>query len=523
MFRFFSKTKQINSQKSDFTTAKEREDLTDLKRYIEEFLKFLPLPVCWVNPLGVVVDANRAFYNLTGYKREGDYSGETILRIEILFEDKKKWRGLEKRILQRELIDGEEIILINQTGRRISVSLWGSYRESPTGQLIGYFLAFSDITAVKELRENLEHKVQERTEELEEEREKNLAIVLSLIDGLLVFDEYSQLSLMNSQAEKFLGVNGKKIYGKKIFELNPYKNFRPLVSFLGNQLQEIFRQDVQIKENLILEVSTIPLISKNQLRIGTVVVLHDITREKLVEKMKSEFVTVAAHQLRTPTSAIKWSLKMLVDGDLGDLSLNQKEIIEKTYNTNEKVIHLIRDLLNVARIEEGKFLTKVILSNIEDVIQSVVAEYQEDIKKKKLNFELKKSDEEPPKVMLDFDKMKIAVGNLIDNAIRYTLPNGKIAVSIIKREEELEVQIKDSGVGIPENQQDKVFTKFFRGDNIITIETEGTGLGLFITKSIIEAHGGRIWFESEGRRGTTFCFSIPLKEKFAEYLTEEFY
>jgi signal transduction histidine kinase len=259
-------------------------------------------------------------------------------------------------------------------------------------------------------------------------------------------------------------------------------------------------------------------------KIGAIVVLHDVTREKLVESMKSEFVTVAAHQLRTPTSGIKWSLGMLKDGDLGALSKEQKEIIGKAYETNEKVIHLIADLLNVARIEEGKYLNKITLSSVEDLIRSLVAEYEEEIKKRKLKFEFKKPKEELPRVMMDVDKMKIAVGNLIDNAIRYTLAEGKISISIAKKDEEqIEVQIKDTGLGIPQNQQNKMFTKFFRGDNIMKVETEGTGLGLFITKSIIEAHGGKIWFDSEENKGTAFYFTVPIKEKFAEFITPELY
>jgi signal transduction histidine kinase len=114
--------------------------------------------------------------------------------------------------------------------------------------------------------------------------------------------------------------------------------------------------------------------------------------------------------------------------------------------------------------------------------------------------------------------MKVAIQNLIDNALRYTLPGGKVTVEIKCAKMELEFSVKDSGVGIPQDQQDRVFTKFFRGANVIRMETEGSGLGLFITKNIIEAHRGRIWFKSKENVGSTFYFTLPLKEEFEEFL-----
>ncbi|MBZ9578010.1 HAMP domain-containing histidine kinase, partial [Patescibacteria group bacterium] len=277
-----------------------------------------------------------------------------------------------------------------------------------------------------------------------------------------------------------------------------------------------------IRVNFILEITTVPVIVKEK-KVGTLVILHNVTREKLVDRMKSEFVTLAAHQLRTPLSAVKWSLMMLLDEDLGKLNKEQKSFLQDTYKTNEKMISLVNSLLNVSEIEEGKYLSKIVLSSIEDIIQSIVDAHKKEMEKRKLRFEFKKPREQLPKLMLDVEKMKIAIKNIFDNALKYTLPGGKVSISLKGDEKEIEVQIQDTGVGILQYQQGKVFTKFFRGANIIKMETEGTGLGLFISKNIIEAHGGRIWFESEEGKGSTFYFTIPVKERFGEFLTEEFY
>ena len=343
-----------------------------------------------------------------------------------------------------------------------------------------------------------------------------------LTDGLLVFDKNSRLFLVNPQAERLLEVKKEKILGKSILELNRFPSFKPLVSLLGGEIREFFRKELKIRVNFILEITAVPMIAEEK-KVGTLVILHNVTREKLVDRMKSEFVTLAAHQLRTPLSAVKWSLRMLLDEDLGKLSKEQKNFLQDTYKTNERMISLVNSLLNVSEIEEGKYLSKIVLSSIEDIIQSIVDAHKKEVKKRKLKFEFKKPEEQLPKLMLDVKKMRIAIKNIFDNALKYTLPGGKVSISLKKDEKEIEVQIQDTGVGIPQEQQGKVFTKFFRGDNVIKIETEGTGLGLFMSKNIIEAHGGRIWFESREGKGSSFYFTIPIKERFGEFLTEKFY
>ena len=351
----------------------------------------------------------------------------------------------------------------------------------------------------------------------------NLSVADYLVDGLLVFDESNKLILVNPQAESFFEAGEEELLGKSILDLNRLSNFRSLASLLGGGIKEVFRKELQISENFILEVTTV-LIMRGHTKAGTLVVLHDISREKLAQKMKTEFVTLAAHQLRTPISAVKWSLEMILEGDLGGgLNEEQKKILIKAQEANNRSIRLINDLLSVAEIEEGRYLSELSLSSIEDLILFAAREYKEKMEKKKIKFSFQRSEEKLPKIMLDKEKIKIAVKNIIDNAVRYTPRGGKISVAVKKNRKRIEVQIKDTGLGIPRDQQDKVFTKFFRASNITKIDTEGTGLGLYISKNIIEAHGGIIWFDSKEGKGTNFYFILPLKEKFGEYLTEEFY
>jgi len=353
---------------------------------------------------------------------------------------------------------------------------------------------------------------------------EEIEIIDYLADGILVFGEDNRLFLANLQIEKFFGVKRESLIGKRILELNKFLNFNNLSPFFeaGTKNKEAVKIELKIKKDLILEATIVPIISDER-RKGVLIILRDITREELIEKAKSEFIKLSTHQLWTPASAVKWSLQMLLKGEVGDLSKEQKELIEKTYKANNREIKLIGDLLNVAQIEMGKYLSNMALSDIGKLTQSLISSYEEKVREKGIEIKFRKPEEQLPKVMIDVEKMKVAIKNIIDNAVRYTLSGGMIEIFLEKNEKEIKVQISDNGLGIPQDEQKKVFTRFFRGSNITQIDTEGTGLGLYIAKNIIEAHGGRIWFESEEGKGSTFYFTIPIKKEFGEFITGEFY
>ncbi|MCD5397188.1 MAG: cell wall metabolism sensor histidine kinase WalK [Candidatus Pacebacteria bacterium] len=356
---------------------------------------------------------------------------------------------------------------------------------------------------------NLLEDAEKSRERAIEEKRKTEAIISNFTDGLLFFDNQGYLKIFNPQAEIFFEVKAIEVLEKKTFFLKSISSLKVLIDFLETKQERIFREEIEINENLILEISSLPILGKEGKRAGILLILHDVTREKQVQKMKTEFVSIAAHQLRTPLSAIKWTLKMLLDGDLGPLNKEQIEFVNKNYISNERMISLINDLLNVTRIEEGRYLYSKQLIDFYDLIHEIVNTFEEEFKKKKIKISFQKAEEKIPLIKVDVEKMQLAVHNLIDNAIRYTSSEGKIIISLKLIDQNIEFSIQDTGIGIPKNQEEKIFTKFFRGINIMKIDTEGTGLGLFITKNIIEAHDGKIWFESEENKGTTFYFTLP--------------
>jgi len=531
-----------------------REALGDLQRYIEQLTSFLPMAFCVVTPVGTIITVNRFFKELTSYT-DSEIVGQPV---EMIFAEKKAVVLITEEVRKKGNLE-KEIVLLNKKGEKIPADIFASLRKDQEGNVLGYFLGIIEIARFKKFEVELEKGLKEKTKELEErtkalensrkgllniledideaknkaeeEKNKTLAIITNLADGLLVFDERNNLSLISPQAENFFNISKKEVINLTLSELTKFPGLASLIKILtetltvkenqaaGNKpgLKEIFRKEFTLKEDLLLEVSAVPLMKEEE-KTGTLVILHDITREKTIERMKTEFVSLAAHQLRTPLSAIKWTLKILLDGDLGELNPEQRDFVQKTYKSNERMIDLINALLDVARIEEGRYLYKPNLAEFEPIVQFVVNSYKEEIEKKGLKLEFQKPEEKLPKVMLDVEKIRLVLQNLIDNAVKYTPPGGQLTISIKDAKKEIEFSIKDSGVGIPQDQQERVFTKFFRAANVMRMDTEGTGLGLFISKNIIEAHKGRLWFESTDQ-GTTFYFTLPIRSEFEEFIT----
>jgi len=234
-------------------------------------------------------------------------------------------------------------------------------------------------------------------------------------------------------------------------------------------------------------------------------------REENLSRLKSEFVSIVAHQLRTPLSALKWALSLFEEAR-PKMPAEQKELVKKMNVSNERMIRLVNDLLDAARIEEGRFVYNRKETSFEKILNPVLAAVKQKAEQKNIRLIVKEPKEPLPETTVDIDAMELVLQNLIENAIHYTLPGGRVEISATRSEDNsLLVSIEDNGIGIAPEEKERIFTKFFRGANAIRLETEGSGLGLFIVKNIVEAHGGNIWFESTQGKGTTFHFTIPLR------------
>lgn len=238
---------------------------------------------------------------------------------------------------------------------------------------------------------------------------------------------------------------------------------------------------------------------------------HSITQgfDKLAQanKMKTEFVSIASHQLRTPLSGMRWSLNLLKGGRCS--AADSASFIDLIEEGTERMIKLVNDLLDVSRIEMGKNTFLPRQTNIFVLAQKIINNSQLFAKANNISLQLE-ALETLPNVFIDPDKISMVIQNLIDNAIKYTKGQGEVKVKLEEEGKFVQVAIKDTGVGIPKSQQKHIFQKFFRSDNIMKHQTVGTGLGLFIAKAVIEQNKGKIWFESEEGKGTTFYFTLPI-------------
>ena len=222
-----------------------------------------------------------------------------------------------------------------------------------------------------------------------------------------------------------------------------------------------------------------------------------------------DFVNLTSHQLRTPLSGTKWLLELLQKSDTGNLNKKQKDFIQKIYSSNERMIALVNDLLEVVRIEQGENKLYLQPTDLASVIRELIKDKEKEIKAKQLQISFTIEQEPFPSVRTEVNKIKQALLNLISNAIAYTPEGGKITLDLKLEGDEALITVTDTGVGIPKEQQKNIFTKFFRGTNAVKMETSGTGLGLYISKAFIEASGGRLWFKSNAK-GTSFYFTLPL-------------
>jgi len=387
-------------------------------------------------------------------------------------------------------------------------------REKREGEFQALEKNTKELTESKQALLNILEDIEKERERAEAERDRTLTIIKNFADGLLTI-ELGIVTLFNPKAEEFFGISEKEVVNKQLFALSKkqplFKALFDLIKAKG--VKGIFREELVASDSLVLEVSKV-CISKEGLCEAQMIILHDITREKMVERMKTEFVSIAAHQLRTPLSAVKWILSMLLGGDAGKLSSEQQDLLSKSYQSNERMIRLVNDLLNTTRIEEGKFLAKITQHDIRDLIVKVMVPFKEEVKRRGITLDCFMPDGRLPKVGVDAEKICLAIENLLDNALHYTKVGGiKFNLEFNKEEKSFLFSIADTGIGISEKEQPRVFGKFFRSVMAVKTETEGSGLGLFIAKNIIEAHGGKIWFESEEGKGTTFYFTLPVQKE----------
>jgi len=256
-------------------------------------------------------------------------------------------------------------------------------------------------------------------------------------------------------------------------------------------------------------IALIVLLVATILFIMSVIITNGFERLAEANRMKSEFVSIVSHQLRSPLSNLRWVLELLMSGRVNPISEKQIEYFKILKENSDRMRELIKDLLIVSRIEMAKLPLKEIEFSLEELTKKLIKEFE--FFAKSSNVEIKfEAQKDLPKVLADSSQIRLVIENLLDNAIRYTREKGCIQIKIGKREKNIYFEIRDNGVGIPKEEQKYIFQKFFRSESVLKYQTQGSGLGLYISKAIVERSGGKIGFKSQEGIGSTLWFTIPL-------------
>lgn len=347
------------------------------------------------------------------------------------------------------------------------------------------------------------------------------AILESVTDAVLVADADEKIILFNAAAERILGYERDTVLGRVVSDFAGL--YGPLGAEWEDQIRK-WRQDPQARREVPLlsnlfefeadkrhvNVTIAPVTGPSEEYIGTVSVFRDISAEVQADRAKTDFVSNVSHELRTPMTSIKGYADLLLIGAAGNLNENQDRFLNIIKANADRLTTLVDDLLNISRIETGSIELDFKKVDMNNVIEQVVESLRERIEQKELHIEAALPDEDSVHVFGDRDRLIQILTNLVSNAYQYTNPGGTIRVVAQIVDGMMRVDVQDSGIGIPEEDADKVFQRFFRADDPLVQEFSGTGLGLSIVESLVKMHGGDIWFESQMGEGTTFSFTVPL-------------
>lgn len=356
-----------------------------------------------------------------------------------------------------------------------------------------------------------------------EEKAEAEALFSSIGDGAISTDEFGHITRVNPAAQAILGFTEKELVGfwfpKKIIAVNPEgapMNLidRPITkAFLtGRPISEKMNYRRKDGQTIPVAVNISPILLQGK-PAGAIEVFRDITLEQEIDRMKSEFISLASHQLRTPLSAIKTYTHMLADGYMGDLNTAQKKSLSTIIGASNRMNELISTLLNITRIESGTIAVSPKTIRIDKAIEELLPELSLMANSKSIDLTLRTRGKASTIIKTDSLIVKEVVTNLVSNAIKYTPDGGTVSIIIRPRRPDILVEVKDSGWGIPKFSQDQVFSKFFRAQNIVKRETTGTGLGLYLVKGLLDTLGGKIWFTSEEGSGTHFFFTLPRAQR----------
>lgn len=351
---------------------------------------------------------------------------------------------------------------------------------------------------------------------------KDDAIIADIGDALVVIDAKGRVILTNSRFAELFGQTSDEVMGRNFYEVLVLVDARGRVvperqrpitrSLHGNTKVTVSLSDglyYKRRDGVVFPAAyTVSPIEADGKVSGVIEIIRDISAEAEIDRAKTEFISLASHQLRTPLTAAKWYSELLLDGEVGALEPAQEKYVQKVRSATLRTIELVGSLLNLSRLEMRSIMVEPKLTDVVKLAQEMIKDAAEQISSRKVIMRERYS-ERPIMVRVDPDLMRIMIENLLSNAIKYSPEGATITLAVMTDKDGTLISVQDTGYGIPKQQQDKIFTKLFRADNIKTKDTQGSGLGLALVKTLVEYSGGEIWFESVEDVGSSFYIRIP--------------
>ncbi len=355
---------------------------------------------------------------------------------------------------------------------------------------------------------NLSNKIQDAQATTEGERRKLASVLAHMTDGVIATDKKGRIILMNGPAVKMLDVSRETALDQSIVSvlgLDEQYTFEELVHDIDTEILDFSTH----KKQYIIKVSFSVIKKESGFINGLIAVLYDVTEQEKIESERREFVANVSHELRTPLTTMRSYLEALADGAWKDEKI-APQFLDVTQTETERMIRLVNDLLQLSKLDSKDYRFSKDIINFTSYFHRIIDRF-EMTKKQHVTF-VRKLVDKPLYVEMDQDKITQVLDNIISNALKYSPEGGTVTFQVKESKDEIEVSVRDQGVGIPKENIERIFDRFYRVDKARTRKLGGTGLGLAIAKEMVEAHGGKIWAESEEGVGTTVFFTLPIDE-----------
>ncbi|MDD2758372.1 MAG: PAS domain S-box protein [Patescibacteria group bacterium] len=488
----------------DISHHKEIEEQISAEREkAENYLKMVGAMIVVLDKQGRIILINQKGNEILGYNN-GELLGKDWFTTCLPAENREEVKKIFGDCIHGKLkfVEYYENSIVAKNGEKKFLSWHNSILKDKGGKIIGILSSGEDITE----REKTE-------EELSRVRTLYTSIVESSNDGVVILCE-NRVKFFNKQMFDMVGYTEVEAYNKPFINFidDKYKKMvleRYKARLAGKKVNPRYEIELLRKNDKSFPVEINASLISFEGKPAVLSIIRDITQAKEIDKMKTEFVSVASHQLRTPLTGIKWFCELLLGEKAGVLSDKQKDYIEQIATGNARMVALVDDLLDVSHIEAGEKYNVVLKKeDISAIVTEVVKEQMVLAQNKKIKIEFLNGGLK--KVVARADKSKISQVfiNLINNAVKYTKFGGKIIIGCEITKEGATYFVKDNGAGIPARQLNRLFDRFFRGENVMSTEG-GTGLGLYIAKYIVDKHKGRIWCETKENKGSTFYVFLP--------------